>query len=50
MKGPYIPSQRETLYVRWETLAENVYYEKTDVEEFKTLVYDTFEYFRQNKE
>ena len=50
MNGPYVPSQREMLYDRWETLAENVYYEKTDVEEFKILVYDTFEYFRQSRD
>lgn len=50
MKEAYVPSQREALYDRWESIAENLYYEAIDVEEFKKTVYDTYEYFRQNRE
>ncbi len=50
MKGPYVPSQREILYDKWESISENLYYEAIVIEEFKTLVYDTYEYFRQSRE
>lgn len=50
MKGPYVPSQREILYDKWESISENLYYEAINVEEFKTLVYDTYEYFRQSRD
>ncbi len=50
MKESYVSSRREMLYDKWESIAENLYYEAIDIEEFKTLVYDTYEYFRQSRE
>ena len=50
MQESYVSSRREMLYDRWESIAEHLYYEATDIEEFKTLVYDTYEYFRQSRD
>jgi len=50
MKGQYVPSEREKLYDSWEEIAENLYYEAIDVEGFKALIYNTFEYFSKSKE
>ncbi len=50
MKEYGVSREREELYDRWEEIAENLYYEAIDVEGFKTLVYNTYEYFSKSKE
>lgn len=62
MTGPHISSEREqnyddfwevrreNIYDSWERIAENLYYEAVEVEEFKILVYNTYDYFSRSRE